>query len=825
MKKPIIFTLLAALALSCFSSCGDATENAEVEVWSTYNTVKVLQSGGEYEKQNARLNISMARGETEGAQIILTPDRDVKSFELKKADLKNADGDVLPADSAELYVQKYIHVDDKTYNQDNQDYPEDCDVPDMLLYMETAKAFGENTIEAGKNQGITVEYTTTSETKPGTYTGVYTLIVDGTERNIPVSVTVWDIDVTKSYGKTCFYHDNNVLMQGEMDGSLETYRTYYETMLEYKTCLFYLPNANYSAEGFVDDILLYWDHPSFTSYGIPLTPGYGANEMNASMLKLYLYAVAKASKPGKNLFDKAYYYNVLLDEPNDNPEKMAKLEDAITVITRAEEEVCEKLKAEGFFDAFPAEFEEELTSSIRNIDQVITTPYSASLNGYDMTYCPPIQYYDSETARDTYAYQAELVDGEEWWYTCMQPVYPYPSHHIDDYLLSGRVMRWMQKAYNVSGYLYWSVGLYFKRSSGNLVLADPYNDPVRFENVRGVYNGDGFLLYPGKKYGLDKPIPTVRLSALRDGQEDMDLLYALENKYKEKASYYGIPSEEVNINVLLSNEYDELFTGVVPVTDSALFYSVREKTAAVAGQLDGEENLLVTKIEKSGTRVYTEFYVDGRYEVSVNGRSVFGTKAGNGYRYEYTIEMDKTENYVDIAMTRDGKTSEWSYYAGAMRKRATRFGEYMPDGTVAVSEGSVLEFGDGFAEALLRSVRFEDDLIQTMQFRPGIEISTSIFDKDVSELSAIEFTLTNLSDEDVNLKVIFESGNETYTYGNIVVGAGASQKVSLANLNLISSAALKGNGKLLLSVDNIRSDGSLYSDRWIRVSDIYYTEA
>lgn len=189
-----------------------------------------------------------------------------------------------------------------------------------------------------------------------------------------------------------------------------------------------------------------------------------------------------------------------------------------------------------------------------------------------------------------------------------------------------------------------------------------------------MYNGDGFLLYPGKKYGLDKPIPTVRLSALRDGQEDMDLLYALENKCKQRASYYGIPSEEVNINFLLSNEYDELFTGVVPVTDSALFYSVREQTAAVAGRLDGEENLLVTKIEKSGTRVYTEFYVDGRYEVSVNGRSVFGTKAGNGYRYEYTIEMDKTENYVDIAMTRDGKTSEWSYYAGAMRKRATRFG-------------------------------------------------------------------------------------------------------------------------------------------------------
>ena len=823
MKK-IAIMLLALSTLTGAVGCAGSSEPGEIDVWSTYNTVKVLQSGGEYERQPGALRVFMAKGETEGAQIILTPEKKVKSFELKKADLVNANGDILSADKAEVYMQKYIHIDQKTSNQDNQAYPEDSDVPDMLLYMDTAKEYGENTISAGDNQGITVEYTTTAETPAGTYTGIYTLVADGAERSIPVSVTVWDIDVTQSYGKTCFYHDNNILMQGEMDGSTEMYRTYYETMLKYKTCLFYLPNANYSAEGFVEDILRYWDNPSFTSYGIPLTPGYGSNEMNGSMLKLYLYSVAKASAPGKNLFEKAYYYNVLLDEPNDNPEKMAKLSDAISVITQAEDEVCEKLREEGFFEDFPAEFEEELTSSIRNIDHVITTPYSASLNGYDMTYCPPIQYYDSETDRDTYTYQAELVDGEQWWYTCMQPIYPYPSHHIDDYLLSSRVMRWMQKAYDVSGYLYWSVGLYFDRSSGQMILADPYNDPVRFENARGVFNGDGYLFYPGKKYGLDAPLPSVRLSALRDGQEDLNLLYALENKYKERASHYGVSEEEASIDPILSNVYDELFTGVVPTTDSALFSSVRGQVAEIYENMDGPEKLLVTKLEESGTSVYAEFYVDEAYSVKVNGRTVFGVRSGNGYRYEYKMDMDQSQNYLTIEMTDGERTAEWSYYAGAMRKRATQFGGYMPDGALIVTEGSVLTIGEGYAEVLLASVKFEDNLVQTMEFRPGLEISSEIFDKELSGISSIEFMLTNLYEEDITLRVTFESNGEVYTYGNVVVGAGSSRTVLLDGLDQITSAALKGTGKIVISVENIHSDGSLYSDRTIRLGDIYYTE-
>lgn len=319
-------------------------------------------------------------------------------------------------------------------------------------------------------------------------------------------------------------------------------------------------------------------------------------------------------------------------------------------------------------------------------------------------------------------------------------------------------------------------------------------------------------------------MPSLRLCALRDGQEDLNLLYALENKYKERASHYGVSEEEATIDPMLANVYSELFTGVVPTTDSGLFSAARTEVVDLYDDLDGAEQLLVTKLEESGTSVYAEFYVDEAYSVKVNGRTVFGVRSGNGYRYEYKMDMDQSQNYLTIEMTDGERTAEWSYYAGAMRKRATQFGGYMPDGALTVTEGSVLTIGEGYAEVLLASVKFEDDLVQTMEFRPGLEISSEIFDKELSEISSIEFMLTNLYEEDITLRVTFESNGEVYTYGNVVVGAGSSRTVLLDGLDQITSAALKGAGKIVISVENIHSDGSLYSDRTIRLGDIYYTE-
>ena len=50
---------------------------------------------------------------------------------------------------------------------------------------------------------------------------------------------------------------------------------------------------------------------------------------------------------------------------------------------------------------------------------------------------------------------------------------------------------------------------------------DPYADPQRMSE-RWIANGDGYLFYPGAKYGADYPFASMRLEAIRDGLEEYE---------------------------------------------------------------------------------------------------------------------------------------------------------------------------------------------------------------------------------------------------------------------------------------------------------------
>ena len=62
------------------------------------------------------------------------------------------------------------------------------------------------------------------------------------------------------------------------------------------------------------------------------------------------------------------------------------------------------------------------------------------------------------------------------------------------------------------------------------------NDPLAFPGA----NGDGYILYPGRKYGIHGPIGTMRLEMIRDGQEDYEYLYILEELLKGYNEKFGI---------------------------------------------------------------------------------------------------------------------------------------------------------------------------------------------------------------------------------------------------------------------------------------------
>ena len=93
IKKMSFIFLCLLLAVSPLHLSGCSKTN-DVHVWSTYNTRKVMQSFGSYEDLGVKLDVLMAKGETEGAQLLITPEKDVKSAVLTSADLTDAEGNV-----------------------------------------------------------------------------------------------------------------------------------------------------------------------------------------------------------------------------------------------------------------------------------------------------------------------------------------------------------------------------------------------------------------------------------------------------------------------------------------------------------------------------------------------------------------------------------------------------------------------------------------------------------------------------------------------------------------------------------------------------------
>ena len=92
---------------------------------------------------------------------------------------------------------------------------------------------------------------------------------------------------------------------------------------------------------------------------------------------------------------------------------------------------------------------------------------------------------------------------------------------VPDSFVSARVMSWMQYDYGISGNLYWETALYRKIRYEGGEMTRTYLDPyTEAEHYPGT-NGDGFLFYPGAKYGIYGPVISNRLVAIRDGLEEI----------------------------------------------------------------------------------------------------------------------------------------------------------------------------------------------------------------------------------------------------------------------------------------------------------------
>ena len=132
---------------------------------------------------------------------------------------------------------------------------------------------------------------------------------------------------------------------------------------------------------------------------------------------------------------------------------------------------------------------------------------------------------------DRLASYVEKYDNREvWTYVCWEPGDPFMNLYVNELGIDHRILFWQQYLVGSTGFLYWST------THWQYVENDPWENIATVPWITNDVYGDGSLIYPGEKYGINGPCGSVRLEACRDGVEDYELISMVEKILGKEAS-------------------------------------------------------------------------------------------------------------------------------------------------------------------------------------------------------------------------------------------------------------------------------------------------
>ncbi len=794
--KIMSVTMAGVMVLGCLSGCEKQASETTLPIYGTYSTAKVTQNVKDtvpYDKLEASVNIQMMKNETEGSQLIVTAkDSDIKAYNLKTTDLVDADGNKISKDSISVYHQKYLKIT-KEFNPLNEEYIAGDSVPDMLLPLDIAAEYGENTVKKGQNQGITVEVTTDRETVPGIYTGEFVLDLDGKEYKIPVTVEVWDIEYEgKRDYQSSFLIYRNSLIRGEYEASEELVDRYVDFLLDYKVNSWIVRDDD-SVEKTVADAVRLFENDNYNSIYIPKTlhADYTADSAEAMAIVEYVVALAKISTPEKPYIDYVYIYPTYFDEADAWEEKWADVDKVFETggeWDKTLEKALAAVKGTKEYRAFDAAFQKQVEHAVLNIPAVFpNTKFRKDwVEDSHVTFCPYISIFGDDASAQQYEEAAaKYNDNELWAYTCCFPNYPNPTFHTDDYNLGSRISGWMSKKFNVNGYLYWAVNIYQGINTEPWRDVDVYETAVR----AGDCGGDGFLMYPGAYYGSEYPFASIRLAAFRDGMDDYDMLCVYEKLLQKKAHEYGI---EIDFADYVNDLYDSLFADASYYTDDSLVVAAREELARRILALKGEDGFMAT----AGKGVATVHAAQS--SLVIDGETVNGKASGKGYQYQ--IE-NKDAEAKEVKIEANG---EYVVNIPAVQTLVS-FKDNTSD--LKVSDESTVSYAGGKAKLKIVSLYRSDDKTldgATLRFSPSAKLAVD----GLSGAKSIHFTIENTGSADVDFVLEFMNAAGLATQaGTGYVGAGGTREFRIdIDSRVFTEEALAGITELRLTFDNVNDE-------------------
>ena len=412
-------------------------------------------------------SIQAARNEHEAFQIVLRPGRaGLEDVRVTAHDLASDKGRI-SGSNVSVYLPTYVYLPRLARHY-----------PDALPPWQ--KPFD---VSPGHTQPIWIDVYVPKRARPGEYKGRITIAPSNAETTeVPFSLRVYDFvlpDESKLVTAFGLYTDFVADQHGvprDSEEARQLHKRYYELLLDRGISTYSIPVDIFSEEG-----ASYITDPRVTSFVIQYTK----NEQEQRRILDRVRSL--------NALDKAFFY--FQDEP-------------------VNQEAYDNLR--------------QGCDYLRKIDPAvnIVSPYFSNpdftddetiyhlLTGCINIWCFKTSFFDAK------ALDERRKAGDKIWdYVCCDPPRPYANFFVEYVPLEHRMLMWQNYLYDVSGLLYWCT-TYWAQTE------DPWANMATWH---GLY-GDGSLLYPGKKVGIDGPVSSIRLEVIRDGLEDYKYLWLLEQK-------------------------------------------------------------------------------------------------------------------------------------------------------------------------------------------------------------------------------------------------------------------------------------------------------
>lgn len=783
------FAVCLILSLSCAATACEVPEEElrpeDVRVWSASSAVKYEKTDISEANDFCALNYEMVKNEYESKQLLITPTKDIENYDLTVSALKYGENSIA-VENISVYMERYVYInsgaDATVYGQGYY--------PDALVPLDAARAAGELTATAGENSALWICIYVPDDVPAGTYTANFLLTADGLRKTIPVSVEVSDYTLTDAINaKTSFTWRYNRVSSGEMDYTTEMLDYYYEFFQDYRISLENPVVDFVTGEEYVAELAEHWE--KITNYTFnPYWGELGSADTQWGITSEQVLSVAAASSPELNLLEKGMFY--FIDEPD--------LSDATvlaekTAQLRAFNTKMEALVAEvendtsGRFDGFRRiENWKDCLLGIPNVVTIDMEDLSGRMGEQEvvdfLNECNCLCPVWRNASLSDFGEMVEIFENEYgievWWYGCIQPTAPYANYHIGDTnLLNTRTISWLQKKYNIEGNLYWDAAAYTSYAEATYgEPVDVYESPYRAVGSNTDIAGDGFLTYPGAKYGIYGPIPSMRLMSIRDGLEDYELLLDLENKYATVAERLG-----TDVDAMMERLYDGLYyNGAMMFGDGDNgmdFDSLRAELIDLLVTFGDETDFYITDVSVKDNYATVEFSANSEeYLVYIGTREVTPV---NGNSYVYTFPLSGGGSYVFRFKNKvTGEVLTRSRIIGTPVNYLIDFDSMreLPDG-IKVSENSEAFINtDGnwktsrYSLGFVISSKITGDMLTDLLYEATATFSAELFGVNFGNAVYVHFDFYNASSEYDEVTVILESGVFRYECATIVLKPG-----------------------------------------------------